>query len=465
MHARLIGLRATALMATLAIILGACSGASTSVAPTAASAATTSAPESAAAPESSAPAASAPAASLPSGAGVTLQVWGPPDLSPEMSTALADYATKTGVKMDITAFPNPFEQNLLARWAAGDRPDLLFFHGAGNWLVQLNPAANLLPMTGQPFVSRTLPGLIDATTAYQGVPYGAIVKSPFGYGVYYNKKVFADAGLSEPPAGGYQSLADLCTAIKASAPGIAPIYMGGGDQWPLQPLIVGLWADDITPDVARLLNTRQITFTDPRFVDWIQKEKDLQKQGCLNKDILTATYDNERASLFNGKAAMVYQGSWFYDGIVGDQTSDKVESEIGWFPLSGKSQIVSWEIPAGGTMYVPKTGDDTKQALAVGFLDYITSDGYDKFRAATNDYPVIQGFAKPTNAPPLRNKIYEWYLKTGQPIFQQVITAAYGPMEAFFQAQIAGTKTALQVGQALQDEFDRSAKQVGLPGF
>ncbi len=402
---------------------------------------------------------------LPSGEGQTLTVWGPAELSAELRTGLDDYAAKIGATIDFTGFPAPIEQALLARWAAGDRPDILFFHGAGNWLVQLNPAQNLIPMTGQPFLDRTVPGLIDATTAYQGVPYGAIVKSPFGYGVYYDKQVFADAGLAEPTAGGYQALLDLCTAIQAKDPDIAPIFIGGGDQWPTQPLIVGLWADDVPPDVARKLNTREITFSDPIFVDWIAKEKELQDKGCLNDNVLTATYDDERASLFNGEAAMVYQGSWFYDGIVADQTSDVVESKVGWFPLSGKSDIVSWEIPAGGTMYVPKTGDATKEALATGFLDYITSEGYGKLQTATHDYPVIEGFDAPADAPPLRTEIYEQYLKTGAPIFQQVITAAYGPMEAFFQEVLAGTKTPQEAGDALQSEFDRSAKQVGLPGF
>src|SRR5262245_27198160 len=56
------------------------------------------------------------------------------------------FTRATGIKRDVQVFPNPFEQNVLAKWATGDRPDILFLHAIGNWLVQLNPAKNLIPL-------------------------------------------------------------------------------------------------------------------------------------------------------------------------------------------------------------------------------------------------------------------------------------------------------------------------------
>jgi raffinose/stachyose/melibiose transport system substrate-binding protein len=412
-----------------------------------------------------------PLIDVPDGTGVTLEVWGGPELAEGFRQGLDDYAALTGATIDYVPFPNPFEQNLLARWAAGDRPDILFFHGAGNWLVQLNPEVNLQPMTDQPFVARTVPGLIDATTTFRGVPYGAITRSPYVYGFFYNKAAFDAAGIEEPSEGTYESWVKLCEALKASAPDVAPTFIGGGDQWPDQAFPVGMWADDVPPDKARLLNTRELTFTDPAFVDWIAKLQEQQQLGCLNDDVLTATYDDSVQSLFNGKAATVYQGSWFYDNLVAQQSAEGVDGaaivdeQIGYFPLSGKGTIASWEIPSGGTLYAPKTGDATSEALARGFLDYITGQGYEKFRQSVNDFPVIQGFPTPTDVPALRQEMWDQYLATGMPIFQQVIEAAYGPFETFLQEMLAGTKTPMQVGEALQAEFDRSAKLVGLEGF
>ena len=380
--------------------------------------------------------------------------------------AFKDYEAMTGAKLELTEFPNPFETNVLTRWAAGERPDILFFHGAGNWLVQLNPTKTLIPLDNEPFVGRTIPGILEATTKFGDSIYGAVLRPPLSYGVYYNKKFFADNGLVAPTTGGYDALLSLCEQIKAKDPNIAPIFMGGGDQWPTQPLVVGLWGDDITPDVARGLNDRSVTFTDPRFVQWIAKLKELQDKGCLNKDVLTATFEDEQSALFDGRGAMIYQGSWFLDAIQGASGPEKVAAEIEWFPLSGKGTTVSWEIPGGQVIYLPKTGDATKEALATGFTNWLGGgDGYAKFLAATLDYPVFTGFPDPADPLAIRVKIRDAYLKWGMPIFQQVLQAAYGPMESFFQSVVAGTMTPEQAAQSLQDEYDKSAKQVGLPGF
>ena len=50
-----------------------------------------------------------------------------------------EFGMKYGVKIQLQNIPLPFEQNVLAKWATGVRPDLLLWHGIGNWLVQLNP--------------------------------------------------------------------------------------------------------------------------------------------------------------------------------------------------------------------------------------------------------------------------------------------------------------------------------------
>lgn len=448
--------RAGATALALMLALAGCAGTTPSAAPpsTAPSTAATTAP--------SAPAETTGA--LP-GEGITLTAWLPSETPVEMQEALDAYAAKTGVKIEGTNFPNPFEQNLLARWAAGDRPDILFWHGAGNWIVQLNPSETLIPMDDQPFVARTLPGLLDATTKFRGTIYGAVLRSPFSYGMSYNKAFFAEHGLQEPTGGGYDAILGLCEQIKAADPNVAPIFMAGGDQWPLQAIVVGMWADDVTPDYARKLNTREATFNDPQFVDWIAKEKELVDKGCFNKDILTATWDDELAAVIDGKAVMEYQGHWYLDGMIENNGVDKVEAEIGWFPISGKGNVVSWEIPSMGTVYVPKSGDAKKEELAKGFVDYITGEGYEAWRQATNDFPVIKDHPNPENVSPLRLEIQEAYAANGMPIFQQVLEAAYGPFETFLQEMVAGTKTPQEVGAALQAEFDRSAQQVGLPGF
>src|SRR5579864_9541901 len=84
-------------------------------------------------------------------AAVKLSVWLGPNNTDAIKQIFDDYAKATGVQFYQTVFPVPFEQNLLAKWATGERPDILQFHAIGNWLVQLNPAQNLIDQSAMPF--------------------------------------------------------------------------------------------------------------------------------------------------------------------------------------------------------------------------------------------------------------------------------------------------------------------------
>jgi hypothetical protein len=78
---------------------------------------------------------------------------------------------------------------------------------------------------------------------------------------------------------------------------------------------------------------------------------------------------------------------------------------------------------------------------------------------------VLRGFPNPKGiARPLveANKLFR---TDSVPQFQQTLQAAYGPFETFLQSMIAGKTTAKGVAQNLQQEFEKSAKQIGLKGF
>src|SRR5262245_32538044 len=62
----------------------------------------------------------------------------------------------SSVAVNVVVIPDPFENNVLTKWSAGERPDILYFHGIGNFLAQLNPAKNLVDLSDRPFVGATL---------------------------------------------------------------------------------------------------------------------------------------------------------------------------------------------------------------------------------------------------------------------------------------------------------------------
>jgi raffinose/stachyose/melibiose transport system substrate-binding protein len=375
------------------------------------------------------------------------------------------FTKATGIKLDVQVFPNPFEQNVLAKWATGDRPDILFFHAIGNWLVQLNPSKNLIPLDNEPFVKRTIPGLLNKAGSYHGHKYAAVLNYPFIDGMFYNRQVFKRYGLKVPR--NYAEVVRTCKQIKEKAPDIAPIYMGGGDQWPLQVLAFMMWNDAIKnrPNLIAGLNTNKVKFTNPAFVWGIQAEKNLQNMGCLNSDILTANYEGEQKSLMGGKAAMVFQGTWFVQGVLDSYGLKKVNATVGFAGVSRSTGVVSWQTVGVGNLYLPKTGDAEREAAAKKFIDFATGRDYRLYIAQSHQFPVLLGFKKPAGVARPLQVANTLFLKNSVPQYQQTLQAAYGPFETFLQEMIAGKKTAKDVAQNLQDEFEKSARQIGLPGF
>jgi raffinose/stachyose/melibiose transport system substrate-binding protein len=396
--------------------------------------------------------------------GMTLTVWVPPVFAEAKKQQLLDYGTAMNINMEIVVFPTPFEQSLLAKWAAGDRPDLIYWHAIGNWLVQLNPIENLQDLSGEAFIERTIPGLIDKSSTFQGKVYGALLGYPFLDGVFYNKPFFAEHKLTIPK--NYADLLALCETIKTVAPDVAPIYVGGGDQWPLQVLPFMMWNDDLkAKDLIAKVNTNEAKFTDPVFVDGVAKQKELLDKGCYNKDILTAKFVDEQNSLMEGKAAMVFQGTWLVGSLLDSFGLEKLNENVGFFGLSTNSNAVSWQTTAGAAVYAPKTGDADREAASKSFVNWATGDGYQKFLTDSKEFPVLTGYDVPKDVPTVLVEANDAFLKDGLPQYQQTLLASYGAFESYLSEMVTGTITPEQVMEKMDAEYQRSAKLMGLPGF
>jgi raffinose/stachyose/melibiose transport system substrate-binding protein len=396
--------------------------------------------------------------------GVTLTAWVPPVLTDAQKKMIADYEAASGNTVVQEVFPVPFEQGLLTKWATGERPDILFFHAIGNWLVQLDPPRNLQDLSNEPFVERTIPGILDKSATYDGKIYGAVINYPFLNGVFYNKPLFEELGLTIPT--NYEELKATCTEIKEKAPDVAPIYTGGGDQWPLQVPTFMMWNSDLKDsDIIERVNRNEATLADPVFVSGIEKLKELHDLGCLNEDILTATYEGEQQALMDGSAAMVFQGSWIVGNLQDSFGLEALNETVGFFGLSSEDDVVSWQTVGSGAVFLPITGDEARETAARGFVDWVTGEGYAQYLADSKQFPIIEGHEPPADVPAVLVEANDAFLENGVPQWQQTLQAAYGPFETFLQEMIAGQITPQDVGDELAREFAASAKELGLPGF
>lgn len=220
-------------------------------------------------------------------------------------------------------------------FASGQAPDI-FATGIANGLAQKGELAEYtreeLEEAGiTDFTSGTIDG------KFYGIPGGAQA-IPL---VYYNKDLFAQAGISAPPAS-YAELLEDCAKLQAA--GIAPFEIGGGgkDTWAtVLPLNAAVAADVLISDPEWFIKREknEVKFTDPEFVGAAAKVAKLVQDGYSDPDGMTRSYADLETAFLDGKAAMYPMGSWFT--AAADKANRTDIGVFGWPSDDGKSAIPS----------------------------------------------------------------------------------------------------------------------------
>jgi len=408
---------------------------------------------------SAAPSVAVSAAPSPSAAPVTLTVWGSPDWNAAQKAELQAFTDTTGIKVNLEL---PKDQaTVIAKWSAGERPDVMFYFADAAHLVALNPAQNLQDLSNEPFAAQQLPS-IQAAMKFDGKTYAALWITPYVFGMLYNKAIFTELGL-QPPAN-FNDVLAICKTIKAKKPDVAPVFAGGGDMWPLQAVVIEMNLDgERDGSWINGLNTATSKFTDPAWLQGVQDLKQLVDGGCYNKDLLTATFEQESHTLTTGKAAMIFNNTYEAGVMLTNDGASKVDSTVGFVGISQNSNAAGFQGSAG--IEAPKTGDPAHEAAARQMINFYLIDGYKTFINAYNDTPVMQGVDAPAGIPQILKDANAAYLKDGVPIFSQGLRADYGDFATALNQMVAGKLTPEQVGQAMQASLEKSAKAIGLPGY
>jgi len=385
---------------------------------------------------------------------IRIVIWGLASTVDAWEHVFDDFESEFGYKVEFQRIPDVYDQNVMMKWAADERPDVLFFHPDMWDLAKLNPENNLRDLSSEDFIKSN-------SLKYHGKTYGASFNFPSAHGIIYNKEIFDDLNLEIP--GNYEEFWELCKNIKAE--GITPLYDAGGDAWPLQVLVFIWWTDAFkNTNIAEELNTNQTAWTDERILFGIQAQKDIQEAGFYNEDLLTGTYEKSRAALMDGRVAMVSQGSWMLDVLLQEYGIDEVNKKVGFFGISKDSDTTSKSTTIHGSLFLPKTGDPVREEAALELLRYISGERYQGYVNEIKMYPVLEGFEVPADLPEVKKEVGRC-VESGYPVFSDLVVTQYGPMEIFLQEMLAGTKTPLEVAEALDREFTKSAQEKGIEGF
>lgn len=193
---------------------------------------------------------------------------------------------------------------------------------------------------------------------YNGVPW-----SQQGEGIYYNKKLFAQAGIDQAPTTYAELVAD---AQKLKDAGITPIEFGGTVNWDVMRLLDSIIETECGATTADELNTGDGDWsTEPCVTDAFTE---LKKWGddYLNTGFMGINNDDAAQLFFSGKAAMSLEGTWYNSQVVDNGMNP---DDIGIIPFpTGTGRLYGF----GEAFYInaaSKRADD-----AAKFLDFGTSD-------------------------------------------------------------------------------------------
>ncbi|NUT34604.1 MAG: extracellular solute-binding protein [Hamadaea sp.] len=294
------------------------------------------------------------------------------------------------VTIKVTAIEtNDLQRNRLPAALLSSSPPDIFQAWGGGEMVEQVKADYLKDITAD---TKTEVGTIGAAAkiwSVDGKQYGL----PFSFGIegfWYNKDLFTKAGISAPPT----TMDELNAAVtKLKAANVTPIAVGAGDKWPAAHWWYNLAVRECPPAALAAASTGK--FDDPCFVKAGEDLKTLLGTSPFQPGFLGTSGQVGATSsaglLANGKAGMELMGHW-NGGTMQTLTPDQKQPKfLGWFPFPS--------VPgAGGSQDTMMGGGDgfacSKKAPAecVEFLKYITSLDVQKGFAGTGSgIPTVKG--------------------------------------------------------------------------
>lgn len=255
------------------------------------------------------------------------------EIADALSRMAEEYKAETGVTIEIETHGGGEDYNALlkAEIASGSEPEIFNSEGFTALEAYYDRATDL---SGEAWAKDVVPA-----AAAPALVDGKLLGMPMnieGYGIYYNKALFAEAGITELP----KTLSELEeVSKKLLAAGIIP-FSTTNEWWSIgqHTINIGLAAQ---PDPAQFIEDTKAgtaSFLDNEVFDnWINYV-DLVFKYAQDK-MLTTDYATQVSLFATGQAAMIQQGNWIQGDI--DNIDDSLD--IGLLPIplddSGEAHI------------------------------------------------------------------------------------------------------------------------------
>lgn len=393
---------------------------------------------------------------------VELQLWRPNYDNAGVDAITEEFQELTGAEIEVTMIPPTASENVLPRWAAGERPDILYLEGFSSVISTLNPAENLQPLDGMAFTEHITPALAPFGVV-NGARYWAPLTAPTVNGLLYNKAVVDDLGLTLP--GTLDEMLDFCGEARAAD--TIPVIIGEGDNFMAWVTQQAMLADYLVenPNLADDLHSGDASFTDPGFVERIQAVADMKQADCFPESAEAIDFPTSMDMFMADEGAIWNCASFCVPDILAAHGEDAVNEKVGFLPISYAETAV-WVYGADHWgVLLPISGDPEREEAARAYVDYITGEGYSSYLEGTLEpsrYPN-----HPTPDPdallePVQESLAALEEYPSAAALDPRLVCSFGDFFTLLSELFIEQKTALEVAQAMQVSFDQSCTDLGI---
>lgn len=286
--------------------------------------------------------------------------------------------------------------------------------------------------------------------------------------VYYNKKLFQQAGIAAPPKT-YAELMDAAAKLKAA--GITPFVIGGGKTThdALGPTWAGILATELyarNPNWMADRRANKVKFSDPSFTKAAGKLADLSAKGYIDKGMLSQDYAATQAAFLSGKGAMYAMGNWF--AAAADDPKTKPDWEIGqffWPSDDGKPAVPAF---TGGGLLVNAKAKNLDAAKKFALAYQLDKTNLDTSCKADGLIPAIKGYNPPGDVGAVYKEGFDNFRKAEA---EKAVVPAFGfesgdagmlvgvteKWDAAAADLVTGQKSAADVAKFLDAEWEKAS--------
>jgi len=287
-----------------------------------------------------------------------------------------------------------YKEKIRTSIGSGNSPTLIYSWGGGTLADYVADDAVIdLGDQLKPALDRVFESVVD-TGRVNGDIYAVPMNQSQPIVLYYNKKLFEEAGISVPST--YAELLDAVETFKSQD--VIPIALAGQSVWP-ELMYIEYLVDRIGgPEVFdAVLAGEQGAWSDPAIVEALTKIQELVDAGAFGEGFASTSADGggDTALVYTGRAAMVLQGAWVYPNFLKNAPEFMEAGKLGYAPFpavkGGSGDEANLVGNPSNYWSVSAAASEEEQQVAI---DYLLAETYSKEN--------VQDFLEIGTVPPLK---------------------------------------------------------------